>query len=265
MNKFKFVALNENELKVSIPQDAPVSHIKKLSSMLESRGLLENMAKSTKDEKFFYKKINAIDLIIEKLQKMARVTKKDGPGITTTVNWQELIKPKKKPPVNEVKQPKPSGEQNISQTNPVNVSTNDQQQDANEDIWINRQKVKGSSWRKLNKDNQSAKKNEQHKGVDRLIASTTIENNKDALNKSEQIAVNKLINAMKEKNMLDSDANNTSNLTAKPEDSWDTSITDWFKEALKPINSKFSSEQEQIDYWNSIKVDGSNDDGITGY
>jgi hypothetical protein len=38
----------------------------------------------------------------------------------------------------------------------------------------------------------------------------------------------------------------------------------WLQEASKPINSKFKSEQEEIEYWNSIKISDS-DDNSSGY
>jgi hypothetical protein len=38
----------------------------------------------------------------------------------------------------------------------------------------------------------------------------------------------------------------------------------WLKEAQKPISQNFRSEEEEIAYWNSIKV-SDRDDGKSGY
>ena len=45
---------------------------------------------------------------------------------------------------------------------------------------------------------------------------------------------------------------------------WGSSINDFYREAAKPLSARFSSEEEEIAYWNSIKV-GDRDDGKPGY
>ena len=53
--------------------------------------------------------------------------------------------------------------------------------------------------------------------------------------------------------------------TAKRADSnWNNSISNWLSEATKPINSRFSSEQEEVEYWNRLKIED-RDDGSSGY
>ena len=49
----------------------------------------------------------------------------------------------------------------------------------------------------------------------------------------------------------------------KAENTWNNRMN-WLEEAVKPIAARFSSEQEELDYWNSIKV-ADRDDGKPGY
>jgi hypothetical protein len=46
---------------------------------------------------------------------------------------------------------------------------------------------------------------------------------------------------------------------------WGSAINDFYREASKPISQRFSSEEEEIAYWNSIKVSGGRDNGEPGY
>lgn len=41
---------------------------------------------------------------------------------------------------------------------------------------------------------------------------------------------------------------------AKSQQDWTGAINNWIAEATKPISQRFSSEEEEIEYWNSIKV-----------
>jgi hypothetical protein len=48
------------------------------------------------------------------------------------------------------------------------------------------------------------------------------------------------------------------------EDNWQNGLNNFFAEASKPISARFASEEEEIAYWNSIKV-ADRDDGKSGY
>jgi hypothetical protein len=41
------------------------------------------------------------------------------------------------------------------------------------------------------------------------------------------------------------------------EQQWNGTINNWLAEAMKPLSSRFSSEEEELAYWDSIKVNGS--------
>jgi hypothetical protein len=45
---------------------------------------------------------------------------------------------------------------------------------------------------------------------------------------------------------------------------WNNTFNNWMVEASKPITQKFASEEEELAYWNSIKVND-RDDGSSGY
>lgn len=50
----------------------------------------------------------------------------------------------------------------------------------------------------------------------------------------------------------------------KSDNKWNSTMNDWLKEATKPISQRFASEEEEIAYWNSIKV-ADRDDREPGY
>lgn len=56
----------------------------------------------------------------------------------------------------------------------------------------------------------------------------------------------------------------TEEVAKAAEQKWQGAAFDWLKEAAKPISQKFASEEEEMAYWNSIKVTDS-DDGRSGY
>lgn len=56
----------------------------------------------------------------------------------------------------------------------------------------------------------------------------------------------------------------TEEMAKANEKKWQGAAFDWLKEAAKPISQKFASEEEELAYWNSIKV-GDRDDGQSGY
>lgn len=53
-------------------------------------------------------------------------------------------------------------------------------------------------------------------------------------------------------------------IVEKTEAKWNNSFNNWLIEASKPISQHFSSEQDEKDYWASIKVED-RDDGRSGY
>jgi hypothetical protein len=45
------------------------------------------------------------------------------------------------------------------------------------------------------------------------------------------------------------------------EQQWNGAINNWLLEATKPISSRFSSDEEEMAYWRSIKINGSGGEG----
>ena len=50
----------------------------------------------------------------------------------------------------------------------------------------------------------------------------------------------------------------------KKESEWGNTMNNWFAEANKPISKRFASEQEEIAYWDSLKI-ADRDDGQSGF
>lgn len=42
----------------------------------------------------------------------------------------------------------------------------------------------------------------------------------------------------------------------KAESEWGNNLNNWMAEATKPLNQKFKNEEEEIQYWKSLKVNG---------
>jgi hypothetical protein len=53
-------------------------------------------------------------------------------------------------------------------------------------------------------------------------------------------------------------------MAKKAENQWNNCINNWLVEATKPISQRFASEEDEIAYWNSIKITD-RDDGSSGY
>lgn len=93
----------------------------------------------------------------------------------------------------------------------------------------------------------------------------------------EDALANQLANVMQGKNMLGSPPPAqptdeqlfghlvvTEEMAKANEAKWKGAAFDWMKEAAKPITQKFASEEDELAYWNSIKV-SDRDDGKSGY
>src|ERR1019366_3437280 len=53
----------------------------------------------------------------------------------------------------------------------------------------------------------------------------------------------------------------TEEMVKAGEQQWGGAITNWLQEATKPISSRFASEEEEMAYWSSIKVNGGSSNG----
>lgn len=98
----------------------------------------------------------------------------------------------------------------------------------------------------------------------------------------EEAAVNQLASMMKSKSMLNPNHQQPTNamfdaageamglgvtqeMAKTAEQSWNGAINNWLAEAVKPISSRFASEDEELAYWSKIKVAGGKDDDSSGY
>ena len=114
---------------------------------------------------------------------------------------------------------------------------------------------------------------------DKLAASVDSYDQHEPLSKEENRAVNNLVALMHQKSMLRSLQPSSEDMIAagqrmgigvapdqigRADSTWNNTINSWLTEATKPISSRFSSEQEEIEYWRSIKVAGG-DESDSGY
>jgi len=56
----------------------------------------------------------------------------------------------------------------------------------------------------------------------------------------------------------------TKEIMKAQDENWGNSINNWLNEAVKPISARFASEEEEMAYWNSIRVSDA-PDGNSGY
>jgi hypothetical protein len=106
-------------------------------------------------------------------------------------------------------------------------------------------------------------------------------NQSNPVEKAENLMAGQLANLMNNKSMLGQSHRQpssedfimageqmgmgTSEEVVKSQDKqWNNTINNWLTEATKPISQRFSSEEEEQAYWDSIKV-GDRDDGKSGY
>lgn len=106
------------------------------------------------------------------------------------------------------------------------------------------------------------------------IPSAHVTNQKDAV-KVENAAAVQLANLLNNKSMLNAPIRQPTDdqmfghlvpseeVVKSAEDKWNNTMN-WLQEASKPISSRFSSEEEEKAYWESIKV-ADRDDGSAGY
>lgn len=148
MSKFKIKQIDDETLAVSVSNDAPVSLINDLVDILRRKSMVEDLSKSTVTKRVFCRDTrSAGERLIEALEKMARNKPEGG-----TLNYEQMRremrekKNKRKTSLGQPSATRPSSDVNTSQEKPVNVSQEGSANTTGPDIWINRNKIKGSSW-----------------------------------------------------------------------------------------------------------------------
>ena len=147
MSKFKIKQIDSETLAVSVSNDAPVSLINDLVNILRRKSMVEDLSKSTVTKRVFCRDgRSAGERLIEALEKMARNKPEGG-----TLNYKQMLqemreKKKRKTSLGQPSAVRPSSDVNVSQEKPVNVSQEGPANTTGRDIWINRNKIKGSSW-----------------------------------------------------------------------------------------------------------------------
>lgn len=259
----KFNQISENRVEIIIPSNTPMEIVQELTKSLVSKGLVEDLSKSTLSVRNFYRSNSKIDSVADKLIKsledMAGLSKaKKLPWWASnqaevdkhTANLKQLdakIKPKP---------------QNVS-AEPTEPNTSAKPSSDRDWGW-----TAGGTGRPYGtiKDTSNAEKSEKQ--------NKSIKDKKKNLS-ADEVAADQLIKYMQDRGMLNNSTQPTdeqmfghlavSDEVAKQADNkWNNTFNNWLTEASKPISDRFASEQDEINYWNSIKI-GDRDDGQSGY
>lgn len=224
MGKLKFKSIDPNTVQVYIPADTPLEMVEQLSKSLSEKGLVEDVGRSTLSTRYFYRTRDAASHVADKvISSLRSIQGKEHGRTTATTNMRKVDMPA------------------TSTTDDTKLFKS----------WINNLPIPNAEKEITN------------------IARTAVKTNQ--VDDYENNAAVQLAHMMASKNMLNGYIYHPINTTPNPnyvaqqaaaqEQRWNNVLNDWIHEAMKPINSRFSSEEEELAYWNSIKIqDSSKDD-----
>jgi hypothetical protein len=261
MDKFKVEKLEDGTIVVHISADTPVNDINNLVSALELKGVSEDLSKSTVSKRFFYR--DSIDVADKLIKALSDLTKQSSSGkyALDAARQAKAERKKKQQDAEKLK------------AKQVNVSKDPVQPNTLPDTFENRLKLGPgkSGWltRSENQQNTTVEKsNYKPKDIDQCT-----------LNEREQDAIDRLTVLMHQKSMFNSLQPSSEDFIKAGENmgiglskehledhdsQWGNSINNWLQEATKPLSKRFSSAEEELKYWQSIKI-SSSDDESAGY
>jgi hypothetical protein len=246
MSNFKVEQLKDGEIVVHVAADTPISDINDLVKSLKLKGVSEDLNKSTASKRFFYR--NDADVADKLIKALNDLTKQASSGSYALAAARQASAERKK---------RKQEEQKLK-TKQVNVSNNPVEPNQLPDTFQNRLQLgpEKSGWLKRSENEHE-----------------------DSLNKKEQDAIDRLTTLMNQKSMFRPLQPSSEDFIKAGESmgiglpkehledhdyQWGNSINNWLQEATKPLSNRFSSTEEELKYWNSIKVSGS-DDESAGY
>lgn len=284
MGKIKLQQVGPDEIQVSIPSNTPLGMVEELTKSLNSKGLFEDLNKSTLSTRYFSNIIdrsNRINDLADKLIKsLEQINKDDG----ELPYWHPKAKEEHKRKLRAMDAKSPnvstnSTQSNISPTNPTNTL---HPTDANAQWTAGGSGKRYAFIKNENEKDSKNKKNKdlnkswaQHKPIPsaeeeimRLAAMDNVPRGEDAI-------ANQLAHMMSSRSMLNGHNQpsseelimhgetmglGVSEKVAKAADQqWNGTINNWLIEASKPISQRFASEEEELQYWKNIPVsDGDN-------
>lgn len=255
MSKIKFSNVTDRSLDVVIAPDTPMEIVEQLTKSLISKGLVEDTKNSTLSVRSFYKKDHVVNDLASRLIKSLEDLSPESPGEKRRREMAESqgIKYEPNKLVPKV-QNKPSGYKDISK----------------EPSAMKIPKMNTLKSENLEKDPKSKKKVDPKATLNKSIHNVT----------GEEEVANQLIKLMQSKSMFNSfmqpssedmiragesmGLGNSQDAVSKSDVAWNNSINNWLQEATKPISQRFASQEEEVAYWKSIRVDD-RDDGQSGY
>lgn len=262
MGKIKFNQISDNRVEILIPSNTPMEMVQQLTKSMNSKGLIEDISKSTLSVRNFYRSNSNMDSVADRLIKSLE----DMTGLSKAKklpwwasNQAEVDKHTEK--LKQLDTKIKSKPQNVS-SEPTEPNTSAKPSAQRDWGW-----TAGGTGRPYGtiKDDMNTEKSEKQKS----------KSSKDKKPSTEEEAADQLIKYMQDRGMLSSNTQPTdeqmfghlvvSDEVAKSADNkWNNTFNNWLAEASKPISDRFASEQDEINYWNSIKI-GDRDDGQSGY
>jgi hypothetical protein len=263
MTDIKIEQVGENEVEVYLSPSASMEMVTKLIKGLNERGLVENMAKSTVSTRCFYRPQDSLndkaDQLIKSLQKMT------GNAPNQSVNFVETAGDRRR---------REMAESQGIKYEPNKVVPNVKQS-------ITGHRTAGSQQNKIPIPTMTGfSKEESKKKRDRVEKSwaqhppfpSAHQSSEPTFESGEEAAANQLAKLMNNRNMFNfkQPSNNdfiaagermgigaNENMIKSEDEKWNNTMADFFREASKPISSRFSSPEEEAKYWDAIKIQDS--------
>lgn len=292
MSNIKVQQISETEVEVSLSPETPMEMVNQLEKGLNVRGFVEDLTKSTISIRRFYRPQDGVnkvaDQLIKSLQQMTKGSDSPkGPSMRDLVRetnlknrllatgqkqaFANLSNPNQSPSPSPISSPRQSGP-SVLPPNPnklfkPGVSSTEKSEH-----------LKDCSCREC----KEMRKNEKIKKSERELNWNQDDLDKVATNFARAMS-SKLVKGTEVGAQLSDMYKNKIKLqptdeelfgqmvvseeqVQKAESNYANSINNFYAEASKPISQRFASEEEELAYWNSIKVNGSDgNDGSSGY
>lgn len=265
-NKIRFKVLDDTTLRVDISSDTPIEIVDTLVKSLTARGMVEDASRSTVSSRYFFREqdrlVKMADAIIESLTSLSKASFLSGKRVIVDTRTSELDVPNKIP----IDEPWTARGSGIRYAYIRDLPKRDPPK-------------KKKWWEKLNifKEEEAQKKdNSKDSSAEQKSKEVSAKEEEDKLAKklAETISANSMmpryLNPSTDELIKSAIAmgigTDSRQLDAQGSLQGSSSYaSSWIEEATKPIGQRFSSEEEELAYWNSIKVSDSVDDDSTGY
>lgn len=284
MSQIKMNRLSNSGIEVVMDGDVPLEMVERLTKSLEDKGMVENKSRSSLTHRYFFIPESKVDdlaeTLIKNLQRMNGINPspvaKSGYGPKGAGQYRPVDNIKRK--MNNVGEQSGVGPNVNTKSYNTRVAAGKQTDPKLKrrqpvKTWTPQQVAAESARRGLKKNwaNHPAFPNADQEVMNHQVEHET----------GDEAASQQLADMMNSRAMLRPDHRAPSTedmimagemmglgsnpeLMKKEDANWGNSLNNWLNEAIKPISSKFASEEEEMAYWSSIKVTD-RDDGKSGY